>query len=269
MLANPLMQSINNPMTVNSYLTNRASNAILSTGEQDSINRSVATLQTRLNSYFSSKLNSHFRFGSSTRGTILPRRMDGHSDIDYMVVFAEGGYTPQTYLNRLRAFVDAYYSSSDIKQSSPTIVLELNHIKFDLVPALANMWGGYQIPDGTSAWQNTNPNDFNGKLTEKNTANHHLIKPTIRLVKFWNAQNGYVFDSYSLEKWIVDQSYFYISTQRDYLLETFEKLATPTDTQWRKDKVERAKKIVAEVRRLERENMPVSAELEIKKLIPE
>ena len=38
---------------------------------------------------------------------------------------------------------------------------------------------------------------------------------------------------------------------------------------WRKDKVERAKKIVAEVRRLERENMPVSAELEIKKLIPE
>lgn len=56
MLANPLMQSINNPMTVNSYLTNRASNAILSTGEQDSINRSVATLQTRLNSYFGSKL---------------------------------------------------------------------------------------------------------------------------------------------------------------------------------------------------------------------
>ena len=72
-------------MTVNSYLTNRASNAILSTGEQDSINRSVATLQTRLNSYFSSKLNSHFRFGSSTRGTILPRRMDGHSDIDKKV----------------------------------------------------------------------------------------------------------------------------------------------------------------------------------------
>jgi hypothetical protein len=58
MLANPLMQSINNPMTVNSYLTNRASNAILSTGEQDSINRSVATLQTRLNSYFQSLAGS-------------------------------------------------------------------------------------------------------------------------------------------------------------------------------------------------------------------
>lgn len=269
MLANPLMQSINNYMTVNSYLTNRASSAILSSSEQDSINRSVATLQSRLNSYFGTKLTSHFRFGSSTRGTILPRNMDSHSDIDYMVVFAEGGYTPQTYLNRLRAFVDTYYSSSDIKQYSPTIVLELNHIKFDLVPALASMWGGYQIPDGSSAWQNTNPNDFNGKLTEKNTANHHLIKPTIRLVKFWNAQNGYVFDSYALEKWIIDQSYFYISTQRDYLLETYEKLSVPTDTQWRKDKVERAKKIVTDTKWYEDNGYPSSAETEIKKLIPE
>ncbi len=255
-------------MTVNSYLTSRASDAVLSTAEQDSINRSITTLQTRLNSYFGTKLSSHFRFGSSTRGTILPRKMDSHSDIDYMVVFAESGYTPQTYLNRLRAFVDAYYSSSDIKQSSPTIVLELNHIKFDLVPALSGTWGGYQIPDGPNAWRSTNPNDFNATLRQKNTSNHYLVKPTIRLMKYWNAQNSYVYDSYVLEKWIVEQSYFFISTQRDYLLETFEKLGTPTNTQWNKDRVERAKKIVAEVRRLERDGYPATAEVEIKKLIP-
>jgi Second Messenger Oligonucleotide or Dinucleotide Synthetase domain len=256
-------------MTVNSYLSARASNAVLSASEQNSINTSISTLQTRLNYYFGTTVSNHFRFGSSTRATILPRKMDGCSDIDYMVVFAEGGYAPQTYLDRLRRFVDTYYSSSDIKQSSPTIVLELNHIKFDLVPALSSVWGGYQIPDGNGGWQTTNPNDFNKKLTDKNTQNHSLIKPTIRLVKFWNAQNSYVYDSYSLEKWIVDQSYYFINTQRDYLLETLEKLGIPTDTQWRKEKVERAKKIVAEVRRLEREGYPISAETEVKKLIPE
>ncbi len=256
-------------MSVNSYLAGRASDAVLTTSEQDSINRSIATLQTRLNSYFGTGLTSHFRFGSSTRGTILPRKMDSHSDIDYMIVFAEGGYTPQTYLNRLRKFVDTYYSSSDVKQSSPTIVLELNHIKFDLVPALASAWGGYQIPKGGDAWQITNPNDFNTSLTAKNTANHYLIKPTIRLMKYWNAKNSFVFDSYALEKWVVDQHYFFISNQRDYLLETFEKLTVPTATQWGKERVERAKRIVAEVRRLERENMPYSAEAEVKNLIPE
>lgn len=51
-------------------------------------------------------LKQHFRFGSSTRGTILPRSMDEQSDIDYMIVFNENNATPQTYLNRLKTFVE-------------------------------------------------------------------------------------------------------------------------------------------------------------------
>lgn len=255
-------------MTVNSFLVNRASNAVLSTAEMDSINRSISTLQTRLHNYFGGSVSSHFKFGSSTRGTILPRSMDVQSDIDYMIVFADPGFTPQTYLNRLRKFVEAYYSSSEIKQSSPSISLELNHIRFDLVPALANIWGGFQIPDGVSAWQTTNPNDFNSSLTSKNIANHSLIKPTIRLLKFWNANNGYVFDSFSLEKWVIAQSYWQISIQRDYLFVSFDKLPIPTETQWRKEKVERAKKIVSDTRAWESGGYPASAEIEVKKLIP-
>lgn len=256
-------------MTVNSYLVGRASAGVLSAAEQASINTSISTLQSRLNSYFGNDLSTHFRFGSSTRGTILPRRMDAQSDIDYMLVFAEGGYAPQTYLNRLRAFVDAYYASSDVKQSSPTIVLELNHIKFDLVPALSDPWGGgYRIPNGSNDWQTTNPNDFNASLTAMNTSHHSLIKPTIRLLKYWNAVNGYVFNSYSLEKWIVDQSYWLISIQRDYFFATFDKLGVPTETQWRKEKVERAKKIINDARQWEAAGYPVTAEQEVKKLIP-
>ncbi|MCO5792829.1 MAG: nucleotidyltransferase [Blastomonas sp.] len=256
-------------MTVNSYLVGRASSAVLSAAEQTSINTSIGALQSRLNSYFGNGLTRHFRFGSSTRGTILPRKMDAGSDIDYMIVFSDGGYTPQTYLNRLKAFVDAYYPSSAVKQSSPSIVLELNHIKFDLVPALSNVWGGYQIPNGPNAWQATNPNDFNTSLTAKNTSNHSLIKPTIRLLKYWNAVNGSVYDSFALEKWIVEQHFFFISTQRDYLFETFDKLTVPYDVLWRKERVERAKKIIADTRALEAGGLPYSAESEIKKLIPE
>lgn len=222
-----------------------------------------------MNSYFGDGLYHHFKFGSSTRGTILPRKMDSRSDIDYMVVFAEGGYTPQTYLNRLRRFVDAYYASSDIRQSSPTIVLELNHIKFDLVPALAGFSGSYKIPDRSGGWQTTNPNDFNKRLVDKNAQHHSLIKPTIRLAKYWNAINGYPFESYGFEKWIVDQFYVFINSQRDYVFETFDKLPVPTDALWRKDKVERAKKIISNTRSYEANGYPVSAEMEIKKLIPE
>ncbi|WP_010339474.1 SMODS domain-containing nucleotidyltransferase [Sphingobium yanoikuyae] len=257
-------------MSVLTYLQTRASQAVLSGAENTSINTSISTLATRLNSYFGANVSRHFRFGSSTRGTILPRAMDEHSDIDYMIVFSEGGYTPQTYIDRLRKFAEYYYPTSAIKQSSPTIVLQLNHIKFDLVPALAGYWAGeYKIPNGTSAWRDTNPNDFNATLTAKNQAELSLIKPTIRLAKFWNARNGYVYDSYGFEKWIVAQSYTFALNQKSYLFNVFDNLLANDATQWRNDRISRAKEIVAKVRELEAAEMPYSAEAEIKKLIPE
>ncbi|UDF03491.1 hypothetical protein [Asticcacaulis sp. AND118] len=257
-------------MSVLSYLQNRASGAVLSNTENNSISTSINTLRNRINSYFTS-VSEHFQFGSSTRGTILPRIMDSRSDIDYMVVFNDPGYKPQAYLDRLKKFAEYYYSSSEIRQSSPTIILELNHIKFELVPALRVAWSSnYQIPNGTENWQFTNPNDFNSTLTAKNNNEKYLIKPTIRLVKYWNSQNGYVYSSFLFEKWIVDQSYFYCSNQRDYLFSVFDKLIISYDeSQWRRDKVQRAKDIIAKVREYEKDNMPFSAESEVKKLIPE
>lgn len=77
-------------MSVLSFLTDTASSAVLSTAEQSLITTSISTLQTRLGQHFSSGvIKQHFRFGSSTRGTILPRSMDERSDIDYMIVFSE------------------------------------------------------------------------------------------------------------------------------------------------------------------------------------
>ena len=255
-------------MSVISYLDTRASQAMLSGDEETSINTSIATIKSRLTSHFGTGLSEQFRFGSSTRGTILPRSMDEHSDIDYMVVFSETGYTPQTYLDRLKRFAEKYYASSDIKQSSPSLVLQLNHIKFDLVPALKQTYVGYKIPDGPSAWQDTNPNDFNATLTTKNNAELYKIKPTIRLTKYWNAQGGYIYDSYSLEKYIVGVSYPTALNIRDYLFTTFDGLTLGYEQpQWRKDKLARAKEIIAKVRQFERDDMPVSAEAEVKKLI--
>lgn len=254
-------------MSVLSYLVSRASDAVLG-NEKESINKSVSTLQSRLNAYFGDTLKSQFRFGSSTRGTILPRSMDEHSDIDYMIVFKDDDSVPQTYLDRLKRFAEASYGRSEIYQSSPTIVLELNHIKFDLVPAKTVWYGGYRIPDGSGGWMDTDPNDFNSKLEEKNKDNASLIKPTIRLAKYWNAENGYLFDSFSFEKWIVGLWYWNCTNQKDYFFSVIDKLSIENETtQWRKDKIARAKSIVDLVREYERQGMPTTAELEIKKLI--
>lgn len=247
------MRSISASMTVNSYLSNLAVNAVLSPDEKTSIDRSITALHARLSSYFGSNISAQFRFGSSTRGTILPRRFDERSDIDYMIVFRNGGFQPQTYLNQLRRFVDAYYSRSNIKQSSPTIILELNHIKFDLVPALPGVLQPYKIPDKDGAWQGTDPNDFNADLSRANQQNKNFIKPAIRLAKIWNARAGYVFDSFELEKEIAGSYYLVCNSLRDYLFAIINDFSTIGKAQWKQHAITRAKRIVSVARQRERD----------------
>ena len=255
-------------MSALSFLTDTASNAVLSSTEQSSITTSISTLQTRIGLHFASGvIKQHFRFGSSTRGTILPRSMDEHSDIDYMIVFSENNATPQTYLNRLKTFVEKYYSSSEIRQSSPTIVLELNHIRFDLVPATTTWLSELQIPNGSGGWMTTNPNDFNSTLEAKNKEHKSLIKPSIRLFKYWNATAGFPFQSFEMEKWVCGLSFWFLSNQKDYFLAIIENLNTSSMySQWVNNEITRAKAIVANVRQYERDDMPVTAENEMKKL---
>jgi hypothetical protein len=79
----------NNPMTVNSYSTNRASNAILSNWRTGFNKPFGCYLANAPQFIFWFQTNSHFVL-VLLRAVRFARSMDGHSDIDYMVVFAEG-----------------------------------------------------------------------------------------------------------------------------------------------------------------------------------
>ena len=150
-------------------------------------------------------------FGSYSRKTILPRAMDANSDVDYMFVFTNDGSTPQTFLNRIRRFVKLYYSTSEIAQSNPTIVLKLNHIRFELVPAVQGWFGDLKIPAKASdynEWLGTDPKGFNEKLVSANQKHVNMIKPLIRVMKYWNVKADYPFEPFMLEQDIVSNDFF-------------------------------------------------------------
>jgi hypothetical protein len=260
-------------MTVNSYLTTLSSALVLRGAEKDSINASISTLKTRLSSYFGSDITAQFRFGSSVRETILPRKANERSDIDYMIVFntSSGTFKPQTYLDRLRRFAAKYYSSSEIHQSNPTVMLELDHIKFDLVPAISQ-YSQYQIPSPASSWSEwilTDPNGFSQQLTDANTKNNFQIKPLVRLIKYWNSRNGHLYTTFSLEQNIVARSFLGGSLLKDYFYNFWDTFSSNyNDPQYTKEKVQRAKERVSSIRQNERQGYEATAENELQKFLP-
>ena len=213
--------------SINTYLEELSSKLVIKEEERNKIHISISTIKARLKNYFRSEISEVIVFGSYTRRTILPRKADDDSDIDIMAVF---GYNssqniPQTYLNKLKQFAKLNYSRSEVYQDNPTIVLELNHIKFELVPAYVPFSYSndeYKIPND---WIMNKPNEFNDILTDCNQSNYGMIKPIIRLIKRWNVtNNARNIKSFEIEKAIAENmrfSHYSCSSYTDYLKEAF------------------------------------------------
>lgn len=147
------------------------------------------------------------------RYTILPRRYDANSDIDLLIQFNTDDYDklkPESYLNQQKKFAEDNYPYSIVAKDHPSIVLELNHIKFDLVPSIFDkglIYDSIEIPRKNGGWMETEPDAYNKKLTEANTNYNSIVKPIIRLLKYWNASHGYPYFSFELETEIAEMDF--------------------------------------------------------------
>lgn len=254
-------------MSVNSYLKSLGSDLVLSSSEKESIAISVENIKSKINSYFDD-VEDILVFGSYGRETILPRKADEKSDVDMMVIFKNPyKYKPQSFLNRLKIFVEAKYTRSEIHQSSPTIVLELNHIMFELTPAYVE-YGLKYIPNGPSDWMYSNPTALASSIQECNKNNAYKIKPVVRLLKYWNVQKNYRdYKSYIIESKIADNmkySYFSCTSYTDYLLEAL-RYINPYGLDSRANTL---KSTIEEALKLEEDGYPYSAEAKIKEKFP-
>lgn len=193
-------------MNCDTYLKDFSSRLVLKYKEKEHVDTSIKHIKSMLYRHFGSEVKEIKVFGSYSRRTVLPRNIDESSDIDIMVVFNNTDRKPQTYLNQLKAFAEYYYKKSIVRQSLPTVVIELNHIKFELVPGQKVFgWSQYftdmyNIPGKNNEWLNTDIKAFDALLRMANKNNNYKLLPVIRLLKYLNIKKfSYKIPSYQLE----------------------------------------------------------------------
>lgn len=264
-------------MSLNSYLSTLQNELYVNGTERDKIRKSIDAISARLSCYFGEDKNCKHKivkkeiFGSYSRDTMLSRKFDEKSDIDYMIVFEDAdGYTPQACLNWLKGFAEHWYSTSIVKQSLPTIVIELENIKFELVPAYEK-YGMKYVAWDSSSWQYTDTNTLKNKMLDLNNKTDYEFKRVVREIKYWNIKKNYrKFTSFELETFLTDK-FCYLYTQCnsaiDYLDWAFHFLKSYKYVdEYVTGRINNANKYIREAKTLEATGYSNSVEEKIKKI---
>ena len=120
-------------MDINTYLTTLAKKLVIDPDSKKKIEVSISHLKENMWGLFQDRLVEVAVFGSFDRETFI--ESDTEADVDILVNFKQKEFQPDTYLKQIRELCNKKYSRSDIYPDHPTIVIDMEHIKFEIVPS--------------------------------------------------------------------------------------------------------------------------------------
>lgn len=255
-------------MDANTYLTNLDKNLILEKDKKEKIEKSIGFIKQKLWGIFQERLAEVKVFGSFAKETYITQ--DNDADVDLLVVFKSKDFQPQTYLNQIKSFANDHYTRSNIYPDHPTIAIEMEHVKFEIVPSIYVSSEEVRIPAPRTKdlrWILSNPTRIQTKLNEKDKNNKGLIRPLIRILKYWNYLNDKPYNSFELEKYVVNRLYD-CKDLKEYFYSATIGLTDISQTIEQKKFYENAKERRRRLRALETYNLPEYIETELTTFLP-
>lgn len=147
--------------------------------------------------------NNPWLTGSYSRQTLI--RQD--RDIDVMAAFSVAKYWDTYRQNSsglvymVREALNKEYGSTKVTSSGAAVVMEMSVFDVDVVPVFPRDGGGYIVANGSGGWKATNP-PFHYKLMQQRNAKDPLLKPLVKVMKYWNLCNDSLLESFHLEMMI-------------------------------------------------------------------
>ncbi len=175
----------------------------------------VCTFQIKrlLQLSFRKQIKRHELFGSYARGTMLPRSIDRHACVDYLIQFTDRRITADDYLDLLASFAEIHFPTSLFRMTRTGVQVDMGEdVVFNLVPAIIHDGSSLGIPapsgtGATSQWQEAAPLSLKERIAKQDAKFGHNILPVIRILKWWNTSVGEPFQGIQLESRIAEHKF--------------------------------------------------------------
>lgn len=151
-----------------------------------------------------------FETGSLRQGTAI--RL--YADADYFAVMKGPRLTADTVLYQVKSALHETYKHTPIEVRKPAVKCRFagGSQTVEVVPAFADITGGYWIPDPHGGWMKSHPSDHNAYVNEQNESPSGAAKKLARLAKLWKYRRQVPISSFYLEmraaKYMNSQQYW-------------------------------------------------------------
>lgn len=194
-------------MTLLQCIDGLIENVSVTDRQEDSIKSSLSNLDKHLKEKNNGlHVKRSFTNGSYERDTIL-RPLN---DIDIFAVLDRDNWkdengnllTPQSVLTKFKNYLnDQPDYKGKVIQDRPCVTVKLSDKNFDILPSFEELGGGYLIPNhDLKSWTYSYPEQLTTNLDNVHRQRSYKVKPTIKVVKYWNRENGKLIPSYHIEE---------------------------------------------------------------------
>lgn len=194
-------------MTLLQSITQLIDNISVTDRQEESIQSSLSNLDGHLtNEDNDLHVKRTFTNGSYERDTML-RPLD---DVDMFAVLDKDEWkddygnlpSPQSVLTKIKNYLNGLDDYKDkVKQDRPCVTVKLSDKNFDVLPAFEQFGGGYLIPNyDLKSWTFSYPEQLTTDLDNIHRQRNYKVKPTVKVVKYWNREIGKLIPSYHIEE---------------------------------------------------------------------
>lgn len=174
--------------------------------ERATVENFLSEVEEKISDFFKFDIERTIPFGEFARETSLRHTIDKDSNVTLMLLFQNDIYIENFFAlkNKLIEFVISLFPQPE--EISKQLKIQMKYGFVQLVPAIVaeiNSKSTLLVASASNeSWIESNPLLFDQNINKKNEETSFILKPVIRLLKYWNLTHGRYFSTETIELFV-------------------------------------------------------------------